>query len=282
MCTLIETGSFNEFYDYNKKLIYGNRLSFYHLIKMIQQVNETKIGPYTAYNIINDEGANVLAVWTDGIYYLYGTTWTEEILDKLTEKIDLPKFRNFTFSGTRELVLDFFAKTDRPYTIYKDRLLYECTQLLPIKGVIPGVAIKSSTDDLEELAEMVYHFGLEEWGEREGRDMNHARQLVWGGILSGNICDWEVAEEITTIGQIIDMETRLPIIGSLYTKPDKRKKGYAYAFVHEIVSQLLKGGYKKCGIISDATNDTTNKIFKEIGFVEVAKYISVNITPIHQ
>jgi len=69
------------------------------------------------------------------------------------------------------------------------------------------------------------------------------------------------------------------IISSLYTKPNQRNKGYAYALVHEIVNQLFEGGYKKCAIISDATHNITNKLFLEVGFREVSKYISVNINP---
>src|ERR1700761_7460787 len=138
MCKIIESGSFNEFYDYNKKVIYGNRLSYFHLINQIKEINETKIVPYSAYNIVDDNGSNVLAVWTDGIYFLYGEKWTEKIVNKLLERIDLPKFKNFTFAGTKGLVTDFFAKSGRPHTVYKDRILYDCTKLLPGKRQILG------------------------------------------------------------------------------------------------------------------------------------------------
>lgn len=97
--------------------------------------------------------------------------------------------------------------------------------------------------------------------------------------MNGNICHWEVDDHVTTVAQIIDKDTPLPIIGSLYTKPEHRNNGYAYILVHEIVNQLFKGGYKKCAIISDATHNITNKLFLEIGFIEVSKYISVNINP---
>ncbi len=101
---------------------------------------------------------------------------------------------------------------------------------------------------------------------------------MFGSILKEASCHWETDEGICSIVQLIDLDTRLPIIGSLYTVETQRKKGYARCLIHQIVQQLLDGGYKKCAIISDITDPITNKMFIDMGFKEVGKYISISTT----
>jgi hypothetical protein len=277
MYEIIDYLSFNDFYDSNKKAIYKNRLQHYHLISFIERLNSGETSVYQAYNVIDNNGGNAIAVWGDSTYYLYSLQWSSDVIIGLLNKIEISKYtKRFTFCGTHQLILGLFEKSNIPYTIYKERIIYECKEANPLPRACEGSAFNSSWDDLDTISEMTYQYGLEEWGEREGRDKNHAKRSAYQSILSEASCHWEVNNEICSIAQIIDKDSDFPIIGSLYTNVEQRKKGYARFLVSKITSQLLKGGYSQCGIVSDASDPITNKMFTEVGFYEISKYIAIN------
>jgi predicted GNAT family acetyltransferase len=112
-------------------------------------------------------------------------------------------------------------------------------------------------------------------GEREGRDLNYAQQLAYQSILQQTSCHWEDNNKIVTIASIIDSESHLPIVGSLYTNPEDRGKGYAKCLVHDLTSQIVaaKG---QCGIVTDAADAITNQMFLSIGYEETSRYTSAH------
>lgn len=277
MFKIVEYPTVQDFFSENKKVIYKNRLAHYHLIQYFDELNAGKQSVYEAYNIIDDDGGNVIAVWGDSVYYLYALKWSDAIIDGLLSKIDVAKYtKRFTFCGTGQLVLDLFNKSCVEYHVFKERLLYECKNVAPLNRQCNGSAYFSSTDDLETVAEMIYRYGIEEWGEREERGLNYARQLSYQSILQKTSCHWESNDKVRTIASVLDSDTALPIIGSLYTNPEDRGKGYAKCLVHEISKQITTNGKGRCGIVSDASDPITNRMFREVGFEEISRYISVH------
>lgn len=279
MFKVVEYPKVQDFFNENKKVIYKNRLAHYHLIQYFDELNAGRQSVYESYNIIDDDGGNVIAVWGDSIYYLYSSKWSDTVVEGLLSKIDVGKYtKRFSFCGTSQLVLDLFNKSGVEFQIFKERVLYECESVELLTKQCEGAAFFSTIDDLETVAEMTYKYGIEEWGEREGRDLDHARQLCYQSIFQETSCHWESGGEITTIASVLDSNTELPIIGSLYTNPDARGKGYAKCLVHEITRQFTTNGDGRCGIVSDASDPITNRMFSEIGFKEISRYIAVHTT----
>jgi hypothetical protein len=279
MFKVIEYPKVQDFYSENTDVIYKNRLAHYHLIKYFDELNAGQQSVYQAYNVIDDNGGNVIAVWGDSVYYLYALKWSDDIIHGLLSKIELAKYtKRFTFCGTSQLVIDLFKRSGVEYQVFKERLLYQCKNVAPLIKQCNGAAFFSSTGDLETVAEMTYQYGIEEWGEREGRDLNHALNLSYQSILGQSSCHWEWDGQITTIASILDSDTELPIIGSLYTNPHDRGNGYAKCLVHEITRQITTNSDGPCGIVSDASDPITNRMFREIGFEKVSRYISVQTT----
>lgn len=277
MYRIIQYKSLHDFYDSNKKLIFSNRLAHYHLIKYFEELNEGRQSIYQSYNIVDDEGGNVIIVWGDSVLYLYSLKWSDTIVDGLQSKIELSKFtKRVIFCGTNDLILALFRKSKLEFEIIKQRLLYECTSTVNLKWQCEGSAYFTEIEFLEEVAEMTYRYGIEEWGHRKDRDLNHARQMILTSLTNNTSCFWWSDGKIRTIASIIDSEAKLPIIGSLYTNPEDRGKGYARCLVHEIAKQLSTGKRAKCAIVSDAIDPVTNKMFQEIGFTVVAAYASVH------
>lgn len=279
MFKVVEYPKVQDFFNENKKVIYKNRLAHYHLIQYLDELNAGRQSVYEAYNIIDDDGGNVIAVWGDSIYYLYSLNWSDSVVDGLLSKINVGKYtKRFSFCGTSQLVLDLFNKSGVEFQIFKERVLYECERVELLTKQCEGAAFFSTIDDLKTVAEMTYKYGIEEWGEREGKDLDYARQLSYQSILQETSCHWESESKITTIASVLDSKTELPIIGSLYTNPDARGKGYAKCLVHEITRQITTDGEGRCGIVSDASDPITNAMFSEIGFKEISRYIAVHTT----
>lgn len=279
MFKIIEYPKVQDFFNKNKKAIYGNRLAHYHLIKYFEELNAGRQSIIQAYNITDDDGGNVIAVWGDSVYYLYALKWSDAIIDGLLNKIEIAKYtKRFTFCGTAELVLRLFEKSGVEKEIYKERIIYSCDNLMPLVRSCNGEACFSGSLDLDVIGEMYYQYGLEEWGEREGRDRDHARTIALQGIQNETTCHWEVDGKIKTIASILGDDSEMPIIGSLFTNIEDRGRGYAKCLVHEIASQLTAEDGSKCGIISDLHDPITNKMFTQIGFEEISRYVSIHTT----
>lgn len=58
----------------------------------------------------------------------------------------------------------------------------------------------------------------------------------------------------------------LPRIGSVYTPPEHRRRGYASACVAALTAQLIDGGARKVTLMTDAANPTSNKIYIALGY----------------
>lgn len=61
-------------------------------------------------------------------------------------------------------------------------------------------------------------------------------------------------------------------INMVYTPPEYRKRGYASACVAALSQTLLNKGYKFCFLFTDLSNQTSNKIYQQIGYKPVADW----------
>ena len=58
-------------------------------------------------------------------------------------------------------------------------------------------------------------------------------------------------------------------ISMVYTPPEQRRKGYAGAAVRALTAKLLAEGQPYIGIVTDAANPTSNKVYESVGFEHV-------------
>jgi uncharacterized protein len=66
-------------------------------------------------------------------------------------------------------------------------------------------------------------------------------------------------------------------IGLVYTPPAYRRKGYATACVAALSQKLLDEGCKRCFLLTDLANPTSNHIYQEIGYVPVCDWHEYSI-----
>jgi uncharacterized protein len=62
------------------------------------------------------------------------------------------------------------------------------------------------------------------------------------------------------------------LIGSVYTPPAYRRKGYATACVAALSQKLLDEGCDRCFLLTDLANPTSNHIYREIGYIPVCDW----------
>lgn len=60
------------------------------------------------------------------------------------------------------------------------------------------------------------------------------------------------------------------VIALVYTPTEFRKKGYASALTFEASREQLKSGYQFCALYTDRDNPTSNKIYQDIGYHQIA------------
>jgi uncharacterized protein len=61
-------------------------------------------------------------------------------------------------------------------------------------------------------------------------------------------------------------------IGSVYTPPEYRHKGYATACVTALSQKLLNEGCDRCFLLTDLANPTSNHIYRKIGYLPICDW----------
>ncbi len=59
-------------------------------------------------------------------------------------------------------------------------------------------------------------------------------------------------------------------VGPVYTPPEARRRGYATALVAELSRWLLERGHRSVFLFTDLSNPTSNRIYVDIGYEQVA------------
>ena len=262
-----------EFIEANQNYIEENFFAHFNLIKVIQShpKEDTKI--INAFNIVDNDNSYVLCLVLEGRMLIYSTKWNNNIIKKLSDEIT---FDGVSFSGQKHFILDLFTHNKIEYEVFKDRIVYDCEKVTDNIVVSSGQFSLAETDDLEKISELTYNYHLEEYKERAFRDYENIKNGTKHNLDNELIFKWMDNGEITSIIQVVSHQCNLPIIGSFYTDKKIRGNGYGSSLLFSLTNYLLSNGYEKCGLVSDATNQTTNKIFQGIGYKNIYETISVH------
>jgi predicted GNAT family acetyltransferase len=275
MVEIIESDSFNDFLEYNRKFIYSNYFSHFYLIKTIERIVKIEQKVYGAFNIIDKSKTNILCIWTEGEFLIYGANYNVEIINMLYKRIQPDRYAHFYFSGQRSIILDFFSENTLQYSIYKDRLMYSCEKVIELNSKTEGSLELASLIEIDELARMGHEFYNAEYDDKADRDFEYMYNVVKASIINSTLYLWRCNNLICSIAQIVSTNNENVLIGLLYTNKDQRNKGYATALLYNLTRNLLDNGVEKCGLIADRNRIEPNKVFNKIGYVSIYEHISV-------
>lgn len=272
MVTVRKFEDTRQFLDYNKPVIDENYFVFYQTIMTMLSPEIENI--FTLYNLQSNDGANAYCLWMTGHYIIHSFKWDDQIEDALLRNIDFKRFTRFTFLGQKQLLLSLLNKADVSYEVEKDRLVYECERTVGNIETLGRLQV-AEEKDLPTLSQMSFQYTVDEYKGKSHRDLAYMTNIVKKGIEHKNIYKLVHDGEIKSMGQVISEDYGLPLIGQLFTNRNERGKGFASSFLSQLTNKLFRDGHKKCGLLSDVTNESSNAVFQKVGYVPIYEQISV-------
>jgi hypothetical protein len=147
--------------------------------------------------------------------------------------------------------------------------VYQLTQVKPPTGV-PGRFRRATAQDKDLLVRWRIDFSKEALGEDpDPAEVAKAIDSMLTSPVRG-IGVWE-DRRVVSIAAYSGPTPHGIRIGSVYTPPELRGRGYASACVAALSQMLLDGGYSFCFLFTDLANPTSNKIYQQIGYEQVGE-----------
>jgi GNAT superfamily N-acetyltransferase len=279
MAQLLTFANFNDFHRHNVRYMEAHFYVFFHVFKLIERLERKEEGVYNAYNITDDNGRTIIAILVGGAYYLYSSGWTPEMLELLANQVDVAKCKTgFQFLGQRDLIAEVLNNYHAKWQVIKDRLIYTCQQVANKPEKSHAVVQNAALHDVYRLIELTIDYGREEYPAKLKRDEAKAYAQVMYGIESNNMFVVKHNGKICSILQVIQTDSYdRPVIGSLYTIPSARNKGFAALLLRTVTDGLLKNGSGECGLVSDVTNPASNKAFINVGYQPIYEWLNAVI-----
>lgn len=166
------------------------------------------------------------------------------------------------------------SHTSTPWKIQLKQRVFQLDQVadIPYAG---GKLRRAEASDQHTIAAWLINFHLEAMQEDiSGSELEKALQM----IHSKRLYVWEDKEIVSMAAST--RATRHGItINAVFTPTQFRKNGYASSCVASLSQHLLDQGHQFCSLFTDATNPTSNKIYQNIGYYEVAKFQSITLFP---
>ncbi|WP_197076987.1 GNAT family N-acetyltransferase [Hymenobacter terrenus] len=247
------------------------------VLRYIDILEQKQAVVHNAFNIVGEGSTDIIGFHVTGNYFVFGQGWNAEMLELLANEVDFTQYRSgYSFLGQRELVLALFNRSNSNWRVFKDRLVYQCLEAVQA-DTKPKVDIeRPSLKDMPALAKLKSAYDLEEYPTRPAKSIEEFYEAAYHGIESGNLIVAKKKDKIFSMLQVIHYgDYNRPIIGSLYTVPVGRNKGYASFLVSTVTKALLKGGYEMCGLLSDSANPASNKLFLRVGYTPIYRWIHV-------
>jgi uncharacterized protein len=161
---------------------------------------------------------------------------------------------------------------------YQLSIVDKIHQLREVRAVaaIPGYLRLATERDRPLLREWIPAF-IKEIGEMMGQDLDRVidhrfktqSTYIWEDDLPVSLAAGR--QRSPTVG----------LIGSVYTPPKYRRKGYATACVAALSQKLLNEGCDRCFLLTDLANPTSNHIYQQIGYVPVCDWYEYSIDRSH-
>jgi hypothetical protein len=126
---------------------------------------------------------------------------------------------------------------------------------------------EATADDRDLLLRWEVAFGVETGlGQTD-----QAAALVDRRLDARHLFIWDDGRPTSMLGQTAQIASAVRI-GSVYTPPEFRNRGYASAAVAALSHRLLERGAQRCLLFTDLANPTSNRIYASVGYVRFADW----------
>ena len=147
--------------------------------------------------------------------------------------------------------------------------IYQLSQVAPSKNVL-GKLVAAKEQELNVISKWLHEFSLEAT-PHQPTNLEKMTALAKTKISKHEAYLWLDQDEHAVSMTLVGRPTKNGIsISGVFTPKQLRGNGYASAVVASTSQVMLDKGKKFCVLYTDTANPTSNKIYKKIGFQEVA------------
>ncbi|MGG0303562.1 GNAT family N-acetyltransferase [Bacillus albus] len=156
-------------------------------------------------------------------------------------------------------------------TVAMEQGIYELKQVKK-KWNGDGIFLEVSSDDLPLIEQWIYQF-CEDVNLPTTKE--EAEQTAHTLITNRRLFGLEVDGKLVSVAAKTRPTTNNITVNFVYTPKEARKKGYASSCVAALSQCMLDEGYKTTTLYTDLANPTSNKIYQEIGYEQIAESVLV-------
>jgi len=139
----------------------------------------------------------------------------------------------------------------------------------------PGKARLAGPSDIPLVARWLESFVRDSGLSDPGDPLEHAQRLCGGERGNRLLALWVNKEPVSMAG--FPARTRHGVrIGYVYTPDEHRRRGYATALVAHLSGHALDLGFSHCVLYTDLANPTSNKIYREVGYLPLQDVMDVD------
>ncbi len=194
-------------------------------------------------------------------------THASDLIDRwLTEDPELSEF-GAEPATAKALVKAWQASTGGTTECIFREALHSLTRVSDPPGPATGRLRQATDEDRQLLVQWEVAFGVETGlGQTE-----QATAIVDRRLGARQQFIWDDGRPTSTLGHTAQIAGTVRI-GSVYTPPELRNRGYASAAVAALSRLLLVCGAERCMLFTDVANPTSNRIYASIGYVKFADW----------
>ncbi|MED1609910.1 MULTISPECIES: GNAT family N-acetyltransferase [Bacillus cereus group] len=156
-------------------------------------------------------------------------------------------------------------------TVAMEQGIYELKQVKK-KWNGDGVFREVNSDELTLIKQWIYQF-CEDVNLPTTKE--EAKQTAHTLITNHRLFGLEVDGKLVSVAAKTRPTKNNITVNFVYTPKEERKKGYASNCVAALSQRMLDEGYKTTTLYTDLANPTSNKIYQEIGYEQIAESVLI-------
>lgn len=169
-------------------------------------------------------------------------------------------------------------RTGDTVTPHRRMRLFRLGELVPPVPCPAGTARLAAEGDRDLMAEWFDAF-TREIGDPPGQDHHAAvdARLGYGGLMV-----WEAGGVPVSIAGLSRAVAGMVRVGSVYTPPRLRGRGYAGAVTAALSQAALDAGAREVLLYTDLANPTSNALYQRLGYQPVEDYVVLSFGTLPQ
>jgi RimJ/RimL family protein N-acetyltransferase len=149
--------------------------------------------------------------------------------------------------------------------------LFRLAELRPPDPLPPGSARLAEHADMDLLIDWTAAFSAETGSGAEGA-RSVVDKLSYGGLMI-----WETGGQPAAMASLTRQVAGVCRVGSVYTPPRHRKRGYGGAITTAVSQRALDHGAAEVVLYTDLANPTSNALYQRLGYRPVGDRIALDL-----